>query len=260
MNRNLKIVFLSALLLLYAAPSAKADHGSIWEPICHTFCALPTLETECRLSLKSYSSTVAPLRLRSWLDSAITTAKCCQQTTSWTLMRAWSRQTKVISRSPLRGIQYLSFAPMERANLLGVSVAVKSQANLKGYIRFTTSLGAAGVEAGSPATKLLTPVRRSAVVQTALALQNVTDEDGGVSCWLSKGGERVATADFRLAANAQSSQYLAEMFPDYDTMDLVGLLECSTTRRVIGLALDVGADGLSSLSVIAIPTSASSPF
>ena len=255
MNRNLKILFLSALLLLYAAPSAKADHGSIWGA------DLPHV-----LRFAHFGNGVSIVSEIILVNSRSTEAEV--------MVRFSNHHGEVLSADSLLDIDdgmestdegYLTLAiagnsvSILRTNgageLVRGSVAVKSQADLKGYIRFTTSLGAASVEDGQPATRILIPVQRSASVQTALALQNVTDEDCGVSCRLFYNGVQVATEDFRLPANAQIARHLTELFPDYDTMDQAGLLDCSTTRRVVGLALDVGANGLSSLPVIAFPSS-----
>ncbi len=252
MTRNLKLLVLSAALLALAVINATADHGSIWEGGTHTlyfphFGNGDDIVSEIILVNYGGPGDAKPMiRLSNdegevlSVDGIIDMSEEMEMTEDGDLTLNIPPSSVFILRTNGKGA------------VVKGSIVVKSHALLRGYVRYTTSIGNASVGTSFTGTALVVPFQKNASVNTALALHNVTSKNGSAKCWLSQDGERMGEVEFTLPANGQYSRYVYEMFPENDA-DSVGIIECSTTRRVAGLALDTGANGgLSSLPVVQV--------
>jgi hypothetical protein len=125
--------------------------------------------------------------------------------------------------------------------LLG-SARVVSNVPVGGIIRFEIpGIGIAGFGSAPPMTEAITPVRRNAGINTAVAIRNNSFE-GPIAVNLELRGEDGqllgpdAVAQREIPAEGRIAEFIDELFPDVDTSDVVGTMV---------IVLDEGEDGAS---------------
>ena len=126
------------------------------------------------------------------------------------------------------------------------SVRVVSDGPIGGVLRFVTSnIGVAGVGASEAVNAAIFPARyMENGINTGAAIRNLESERMTVNCKLMQGGRMVDEKDIPLAANAQNSQFITEVFDeimDSGMSEFVGSVHCSAPEGMMftGVALEM---------------------
>ena len=126
------------------------------------------------------------------------------------------------------------------------SVRVDSDGPIGGVLRFVTSnIGVAGVGASEAVNAAIFPARyMEGGINTGAAIRNLESERMTVNCKLMQGGRMVDEEDIPLAANAQNSQFITEVFDeimDSGMSEFVGSVHCSAPEGMMftGVALEM---------------------
>ena len=126
------------------------------------------------------------------------------------------------------------------------SVRVVSDGPIGGVLRFVTSnIGVAGVGASEAVNAAIFPARyMEDGINTGAAIRNLESERMTVNCKLMQGGRMVDEKDIPLAANAQNSQFITEVFDeimDSGMSEFVGSVHCSAPEGMMftGVALEM---------------------
>ena len=123
------------------------------------------------------------------------------------------------------------------------SVQVVSDGPVGGMLRIAhPDFGQAVVGPGPALSDAVFPARRrEGGVTTGVALRNLESAAGTIGCELLAAGETLASADFELAANGQTSWTLDGAFPAADTAVFDGTVRCrfSGRRRFTAMALEL---------------------
>ena len=126
------------------------------------------------------------------------------------------------------------------------SVRVVSDGPIGGVLRFVTSnIGVAGVGASEAVNAAIFPARyMENGINTGAAIRNLESERMTVNCKLMQGGRMVDEEDIPLAANAQNSQFITEVFDeimDSGMSEFVGSVHCSAPEGMMftGVALEM---------------------
>ena len=126
------------------------------------------------------------------------------------------------------------------------SVRVVSDGPIGGVLRFETSnIGVAGVGASEAVNAAIFPARyMEGGINTGAAIRNLESERMTVNCKLMQGGRMVDEEDIPLAANAQNSQFITEVFDeimDSGMSEFVGSVHCDAPEGMMftGVALEM---------------------
>ena len=146
-----------------------------------------------------------------------------------------------------------------RGEIVSGSVKVVSDGPVGGMVRFDhPDLGVAGVEASTPVSDAIFPVRRQeGGITTGVAIHNLESSPELVRCELRKEGVLLDDETIPLAANGQTSWFIDAAFPGTDTSDFSGSVRCTATGEglfsAVALELDAGNRIFTTLPVVPVP-------
>ena len=138
----------------------------------------------------------------------------------------------------------LTISTHGRGEIVSGSVKVVSDGPIDGMARFAhPALGVAGVEASSPLSDALFPVRRQeGGITTGVALHNLESSPELLRCELRQAGVLLDAATIPLEANGQTAWFLDTAFPAADTSAFTGSVRCAATGEGLFSAIAVETD------------------
>ena len=152
----------------------------------------------------------------------------------------------------------LTISTHGRGELVMGSVKVISEGPIGGLLRFDhPALGVAGVEASSPLSNALFPVRRQdGGITTGVALHNLESSPELLRCELRKEGVLLDAATIPLEANGQTAWLLNQTFPSADTSDFLGSVRCTSHGEglftAVALEMDPGNRIFTTLPIVPV--------
>ena len=150
----------------------------------------------------------------------------------------------------------LTISTRGRGEIVSGSVQVISEGPIGGMLRFDhPALGVAGVEASSPLSDAIVPVRRQeGGITTGVALHNLESSPGLVRCALMQEGVLLDAATIPLEANGQTAWLIDQAFPAADTSDFTGSVRCAAVGEglftVIAAEMDAAQRIFTTLPVV----------
>ena len=159
-------------------------------------------------------------------------------------------------QTQMKPLGVLTVSTHGQGPLVSGSVRVLSNGPIGGMLRYDLPhVGVAVVEASSPISDALFPVRRQeGGITTGVALHNLESSPGLVHCDLMREGVLRDAASFPLEANGQTSWLIDQAFPGTDTSDFVGSVRCDAVGEgrfsAVALEMDPGTRVFTTLPVV----------
>ena len=161
-------------------------------------------------------------------------------------------------QTDMEPLSVLTISTHGRGDLVSGSVRVVSDGPIGGMLRFDhPGIGVAGVEASTPVSDAIFPVRRQeGGITTGIAIHNLESRPELARCELRKEGVLLEAASIPLAANGQTSWLIDQTFPSADTSDFSGSVRCTSPAdglfTAMALEMDPGNRIFTTLPVVAV--------
>ena len=161
-------------------------------------------------------------------------------------------------RTEMEPLGVLTISTHGRGDLVSGSVKVISEGPIGGMLRFDhPGIGVAGVEASTPVSDAIFPVRRQeGGITTGIAIHNLQSSPELARCELRKEGVLLDAASIPLEANEQTSWFIDQTFPGTDTSDFSGSVRCTSLAdglfTAVALEMDPGNRIFTTLPVVAV--------
>ncbi len=130
--------------------------------------------------------------------------------------------------------------------LVSGSATLRATQPVGGITKFAIQdLGVAGVDRSAPVSGFITPVRRTASINTGVAVSNATETDFNISLSLRNSVGTAVSSDVvrLLPANGHLAAFITELFPNANLTNFDGTLVVTSgnaSRLITGTALELG--------------------
>ena len=159
-------------------------------------------------------------------------------------------------QTEMKPLGVLTVSTHGQGPLVSGSVRVLSNGPIGGMLRYDLPhIGEAVVEASSPISDALFPVRRrEGGITTGVAIHNLESSPALLRCDLMREGVLRDAASFPLEANGQTSWLIDQAFPATDTSDFVGSVRCDAVGEdrftAVALEMDPGTRVFTTLPLV----------
>ena len=159
-------------------------------------------------------------------------------------------------QTEMKPLGVLTVSTHGQGEVVSGSVRVLSNGPIGGMLRYDLPhIGEAVVEASSPISDALFPVRRrEGGITTGVAIHNLESSPALLRCDLMREGVLRDAASFPLEANGQTSWLIDQAFPATDTSDFVGSVRCDAVGEdrftAVALEMDPGTRVFTTLPLV----------